>query len=59
MVENFFTLGAPYHELALYYRVRPAGPLPREETFFGRLEDRDPPLVFRWMEVERLAQASL
>lgn len=60
VVENFFAYSSqPFHEVALYYEVHAKDPLPREEYFFGRTEDREPPLIFRWVPMEHLPSLRL
>ncbi len=59
LVENFFGLDEPYHEISLYYSIRPLDSLPAGPEFLGRKEDRDPQLVFRWLPLEDLGQVRL
>jgi len=59
VVENFFDLKRPYHEISLYYALRWLGALPAEETFPGRSEDRDPPITFRWTALTDLDRIRL
>ncbi|MDA8346404.1 MAG: NUDIX hydrolase [Thermaerobacter sp.] len=60
VVENFFDkLGPAYHEIAFYYEVTTDAALPREEVFRGRVEDRDPPLIFRWVPLDAVGDLRL
>lgn len=54
VVENFFDLRQPYHEIAFYYEVHALSQMPTSKVFDGRREDRNPPLVFRWAHIEDL-----
>lgn len=59
VVENFFELGEPYHEISFYYHLFPFGPIPSGPVFTGRREDRNPPLVFQWVPLQQLADLRL
>jgi 8-oxo-dGTP pyrophosphatase MutT (NUDIX family) len=60
VVENFFVLDVPHHELGLYYLVSlppESGLLDVSATFAG--QEEHVPLIFRWFPVADLAELPL